>query len=158
VQSIFARQDRRPRRSWAELSSAEALDRGIPFPEIRRQGVRESLFRSLERGVYQPIRSALGPVPVGWYGNQDASWVGYFDTIRRLGLAAYPPEFDEWVALTRAGGWWWPGEHECVVAGRPAVLRVTPVPESWHSEVRLATEAPSPAVVYRDRWSVRPAP
>jgi hypothetical protein len=138
---------------WPKVPAAEAIRIGVPFLEILREGVRESLFRSLGRGVYLPIRSSLGPVPVGWYGNQDASWVGFFDALRRLGLAAYPPEFDRWVALTRAGGWWWPGERECVVVERPAVLRVAPVPENWYAEIQLSTGSPAPAVVYQDGWS-----
>jgi hypothetical protein len=95
--------------------------------------------------------SRVGPVPICWYGNQDASWVGYFDVLRRLGRATYPPGFDAWVALTRAG-WWRPGEHECVLVERPSTLRVEPVPENWHAEIRLSTD--SSAVVYRDGWSI----
>jgi hypothetical protein len=146
---------------WPDLPPAEAMRIGVPFLEILRQGVWEALFRSLARGVYLPIRSSLGlrspdPLPVGWYGNQDAAWVGYFDTLRRLGLATFTPEFDEWAALVRAGGWWWPGEDECVVVERPAVLRVAPVPQSLHAEIRLSTDAdaPTPAVVYHDGWSL----
>jgi hypothetical protein len=92
-------------------------------------------------------------VPVGWYGNQDASWIAYYDTLRTLRLAHCPASFDRWAALTRAAGWWWPGEHECVLGERPVELRVAPVPGGLDGEVELDRGGGKPAVVYRDGWS-----
>lgn len=142
----FKREKNQP---WPSLPPSEALRVRIPFMEILRQGVQDALWRSLGPGIYLPVRAALGgQVPVGWYGNQDAAWIAYFETLRRLGLAQYPAAFDRWVALTRAAGWWWPGERECVLVERPVELRVAAVPGGLHGEVSLDR------VVYRDGWSV----
>ncbi|WP_433368129.1 DUF6745 domain-containing protein [Actinoplanes sp. CA-142083] len=148
---------KRPKnKPWPSLPPPEALDASLPFQELLRQGVRDALFRSLADGVYLPIRAALGPIPVGWYGHQDAAWVGHLDVLRRLGLVpgGQRASFDAWVTLARAGGWWWPGEHVCVLVERPAVIRVEPVPGSWHGEIRLRRDPGIPAVEYRDGWAI----
>ena len=140
------------------LPPAEALDAGLPLREVLTQGVRQALSRSLA-GVSLPMRRALtgerggAPLPVGWYGNQDASWVAYHDTVHRLGLAGpgVGQEFATWTALTRAAGWWWPGEDRCVLVERPAVLLTEPVPGTWHDEVRLVRS------VHPDGWAVTAA-
>ena len=140
---------REKNKPWPALPPPEALRIKIPFLEILRQGIRDALWRSLGRGICLPVRAALGAsVPLGWYGHQDASWIAYFEALRRIGLAAYPASFDRWVALTRAAGWWWPGERECVLVERPVDLKVSPVPGGLHGEVALDH------VVYRDGWSV----
>ncbi len=63
-------------------------------------------------------------LPVCWYGQQDACWLGYYDTLQRLGLADGPTphtdHFGAWAGLARSCGWWWPGEGVCVLADRPA--------------------------------------
>jgi hypothetical protein len=225
---------KRPKdKPWPRLAPPEAIDGGLPFQELLRQGIREALFRSLADGVYLPIRAALAtaepaaaaserptavgqlpavadrspaaggepfavagqapaaggellavggrapvvsggapvlvgaaPVvaggaagsalPVGWYGHQDAAWVGHLDVLRRLGLVpgGRGASFDVWVALARAGGWWWPGEQLCVLVERPAVIRTEPVPGAWHDEVRLRRVPGEPAVEYRDGWTI----
>lgn len=142
---------------WPNLLPADALDAGMPFQELLRQGVREALFAGLA-GVYLPQRAALGgtaTVPVGWYGNQDAAWIAYFDAMRRLGLARFPHEqvFDTWVTLARSAGWWWPADDRCVLVERPVVLRTEPAPGARHDEIRLSTSDGKPAVRYRDGWS-----
>jgi hypothetical protein len=148
---------------WPVLRPADALALGLPFPEILRQGVRDALTRSLAGAVSLPIRTALltevattgsASVPVGWYGHQDASWVAYFDVVRRLGLARYGRLVDRWAALIRSCGWWWPGEDRCVMVERPVRLSTEPVPGAWHDEVRLHHEPGRPAVEYRDGWRV----
>jgi hypothetical protein len=134
---------------WPSLPPLEALRVKIPFMEILQQGVRDALWRSLGRGVYVPVRAAVGAdLPVGWYGNQDASWIAYFDALGRIGPARYPASFDRWVTLARAAGWWWPGERECVLVERPVELKVSPVPGAFHGEVHLER------VVYRDGFTV----
>ena len=142
---------RRNGERWPLLEPGEALATGLPFREVLTQGVRQALFRSLA-GTYVPVRRALGPapVPVGWYGHQDASWIAYHDTVHRLGLAGRGggEEFATWARLARAGGWWWPGEDRCVLVDRPVVLRTEPIPGAWHAEVRLLS------CVYRDGWTV----
>jgi hypothetical protein len=161
---------KRPKdKPWPRLPADQAITAGLPVLEIVRQGVRESLFRSLAKGIYLPIRQALvrdlslpphdgaaAALPIGWYGQQDAAWIGYVDVLRRLGLVptTHGPEFDTWAALARAGGWWWPGEDCCVVSERPVVLRTEPVPGAWHDEVRLRSDPGKPAVEYRDGWSI----
>jgi hypothetical protein len=122
------------------------------------QGTRSALYRSLAHGFYLPIRTALsshGPVPVCWYGQQDAAWIAYYDLLRRLGLARYGPDetdhLSQWAALVRSCGWWWPGEDICVVVERPRNVRTEPVPGARHDEVRLRHDG----VGYRDGWHPR---
>ncbi|GID26027.1 DUF6745 domain-containing protein [Paractinoplanes brasiliensis] len=132
----------RPKRKngerWPRMTPEQALDAGLPFHEVLVQGVREELLRRLS-GIYLPIRAALGPVPVGWYGHQDAYWVAFVDVLRRTGLAPVREEreFEVWATLTRSGGWWWPGDHRCVLVERPVTLRTDPL-----------------FVEYGDGWSV----
>jgi hypothetical protein len=140
---------------WPALPPLDALRAGVPLRDVLRQGVRDALYASLAHGFFLPVRAALGPVPVGWYGQQDAFWIGYYDTLRRLGLARYPSalaeQLDEWAVLARSCGWWWPGEDVCVVVARPAVIRTEPVPDAWHEEVRLRRDD-RPAVEFQDGW------
>jgi hypothetical protein len=65
----------------------------------------------LDHGLSTPVRAAPAgdgpvPVPVCWYGQQDASWVAYYDALHRLGLAHYGPDetdlLGEWAALVRS--------------------------------------------------------
>jgi len=171
------RTQRKKGEGWPVLPPAEALRHGLPFLEIVRQG---SLLRSLANGVYLPIRAAVGaPLPVGWYGHQDATWVAHFDILHRLGLAHYGATaltahphtghdnpagadhpgspgrvFAMWQALTRSAGWWWPAEEHCILVERPAAIRFEPVPGAWHDEIRLRHDPGRPAVEYRDGWSI----
>jgi hypothetical protein len=89
---------------------------------------------------------------VCWYGQQDASWVAYYDTLHRLGLARYGPDeaehLDAWADLARSCGWWWPGEDVCVVVERPQAVRTEPVPGAVHDQIRLQPRG----VRYRDGW------
>ncbi len=146
---------RRPKTKdpWPDLPPADAFAAGVPLAVVLHQGVRAALYRSLAEGFYLPVRAALaGPVPVCWYGQQDASWIGYYDVLHRLGLANYGPDdaesLGEWADLARSCGWWWPGEEVCVVLDRPHRVRVEPVPGAWHGEIRLAHDG----VEYRDGW------
>lgn len=138
---------------WPVRPPLEALASGVPLGVVIHQGVRQALHRSLGHGFYLPVRTALaggGPLPVCWYGQQDASWVAYYDVLRRLGLARYEPgdtsHLDEWAALVRSCGWWWPGEEVCVVVERPETVRPEPVPGTWQDGVRCG------GVAYRDGW------
>jgi hypothetical protein len=141
---------------WPELPPREALGAGVPLGVVLHRGVRNALHTSLIRGFAAPVRAALArhgdPVPVCWYGQQDAFWTGYYDTLRRLGLARYGAEdaehFDDWITLARCAGWWWPDEDVCVVTDRPAEVHTEAVPGGWHEEVTLAR------VRYRDGWSL----
>ncbi|MEV0719155.1 hypothetical protein [Asanoa sp. NPDC050611] len=146
-----ARQPGKKKEPWPDRPPLEALGRGVPLAVVLHQAVRGGLHRSLGKGFRHPVRAALGSaVPVCWYGQQDACWIGYYDTLHRLGLAAWDADttdhFGAWSALARATGWWWPGEEVCVLVDRPAQVRTAPVPGSWHGEVALTT------VVYRDGW------
>ncbi|MEU4244353.1 DUF6745 domain-containing protein [Actinoplanes sp. NPDC026619] len=157
--------DRRPLqrekgKPWPLLPPDRALDAGLPFHELVRQGVEQALFRTLADGVYHPIRTALATLlpsaqardmlPVGWYGHQDAAWIAHLDVLRRLRLIPAGAAFETWVSLARSGGWWWPGERQCVVAERPTAIRTEPVPGAWHDERQLHLSGP--AVEYRDGW------
>jgi hypothetical protein len=144
------------REPWPELPPLKALDAGVPLGVVLHQGLHTALYRSLARGFRNPIRSAMsthGPVPVCWYGQQEANWIAYYDTLHRLGLAQYAPadltHLDEWAALTRSCGWWWAGEHICVVVDRPEYVGPETIPGALHDEVRLTRTG----VRYRDGWS-----
>jgi hypothetical protein len=149
-----ARQGKR-KEPWPELPPLQALDDGVPLGVVLHQGVRTALHRSLAGGVRTPIRAVLadrGPVPVCWYGQQDAAWVAYYDALHRLGLAGYQPDdldhLGHWAALARSCGWWWPGEDVCVVVDRPEVIRAEPLPGTWHEEIQLQRDG----IRYRDGW------
>jgi hypothetical protein len=91
-------------------------------------------------------------LPTAWYGQQDAYWVGYYDALRRLGLAHYgrgeEEQLADWAAVVRSCGWWWPDVDVCVMVERPQAVTVEPVPGTWHDEVRLVDDG----VTYRDGW------
>jgi hypothetical protein len=108
--------------------------------------VWEALRVSLADGFYLPVRATLGEngaVPVGWYGQQDASWIAFYDGVQRLQSGRFPTDdaehLDDWAMLARSCGWWWPGEQVCVVVDRPAVIDTEPVPGGL---VRAAAAAP----------------
>jgi hypothetical protein len=139
---------------WPVLPPLPALAQGVPLAVVLHQSIRGSLHRSLGKGFRLPVRAALGPdTPVCWYGQQDACWLGYYDTLHRLGLADWSGDtidhFGAWMGLARSGGWWWPGEEVCVLVDRPAKVSVEPVPGGWHEEVALTS------VAYRDGWRPR---
>jgi len=140
---------------WPELPPRIALDQGVPLGVVLHQGIRGALYQSLGIGFCQPVRNALtgvDPLPVCWYGQQEASWIAYYDALRRLGLARYGPDdtdhFGAWSGLARSCGWWWPGEQVCVVVERPAVVITEPVSGTPHDQVRLAHDG----LEYRDGW------
>jgi hypothetical protein len=142
---------------WPELPPSQAIDAGVPLGVVLHQGVRTALHRSLAQGFRTLVRTALGDgdparVPACWYGQQEASWIAYYDALHRLGLARYQPDaigqFDHWAALSRSCGWWWPGEDVCVVADRPELARTEPLRGTWHGEVRLQPGG----LRYRDGW------
>ncbi|MFF4894584.1 DUF6745 domain-containing protein [Micromonospora chersina] len=145
----------RTKQPWPERAPLPALDSGVPLGVVLHQGVRTALHRSLALGYFLPVRAALagdGPIPVCWYGQQDASWIAYYDVLRRLGLARYGPDeaehLDAWAGLARSCGWWWPGEDVCVVVDRPQVIRTEPVSGTVHDQIRLQPRG----VRYRDGW------
>jgi hypothetical protein len=148
---------RRSRQAWPELPPVEALRSGVPLAVVLRQGVRDALHRSLARGLAHRVRDALGqetgaPVPVCWYGQQDAAWVAHFDVLARLELARYgvdaERQLDHWATLVRSCGWWWPGEELCVIVERPESVHMQRSPDSVHDEVMLGPGG----VRYRDGW------
>jgi hypothetical protein len=143
---------------WPTQPPLDALNVGVPLREVLRQGVRAALQTSLADGFYLPIRAALtahGPLPVAWYGQQESYWIAYYDVLRRLGLARYRPadndHLDDWAALARSCGWWWPGEDMCVIVERPAAIHTQPIPGGWHEQVQLH-HGSRPPVEYRDGW------
>ncbi|GID92219.1 hypothetical protein Adi01nite_16310 [Amorphoplanes digitatis] len=135
---------------WPVLPPPAALAAGVPLGEVLRQGVRGALRTVLMDSVVLPVRATLAPprrVPVAWWGQQDAYWIGYHDVLRRLGLAQHGPvvggRLDEWATLARSCGWWWPGEEVCVVVERPARIEHVPFPDD------TLPEPAHPAVTYR---------
>jgi len=144
--------------AWQRLRPEDALHDGVSLRNVLREGVWEALRTSLADGFYLPVRASLGgtgSVPVGWYGQQDASWIPFYDTVRRIGLAHFRADdaehLDDWATLARSCGWWWPGEQVCVVVDRPAVIDTEPIPGGWYEQQRLRLSNQFP-VVYRDGW------
>jgi hypothetical protein len=136
---------------WPVLPPVPAIEAGVPLRVVLRQGVREALRTALLHGVALPVRAALGPpvrLPVCWYGQQDASWIAHHDVLRRLGVARPSPRdaghLDDWAALARATGWWWPGEQVCVMVERPARIGPVVLPDD------PATAPAAAHVGYRD--------
>lgn len=136
------RKDGKP---WPVLPTEDAIRAGIPLRVVLRRGIDDALRASLFDGICRPVRAELaagGPLPVAWYGQQDAPWIAYYDVLARLGIARYPGPYAahlaDWATLARSCGWWWPGEDVCVVVDRPDLVRT----------------GPDPAVGYRDGWSV----
>jgi hypothetical protein len=139
--------DSPPRQKPAEkerkfLAPEQAIRAGVPVRKLLREVIREGLQTRIAQGVHRPIREALGKpehLPVCWYGQQDAGWIGYYDLLRRLGLARYGAAESErlelWADLARHGGWWWPGEDVCVLVDRPLSLSLSPFsvryPDGW---------------------------
>jgi hypothetical protein len=126
---------------WPVLPPVEAIQTGIPFSEVLRQGILRAL-RTTMASLFLPVRAAyLHNGPICWYGQQEAHWIAYYDAWRRLGLATYrgheAEHLDDWATLARTAGWWWPGEDVCVVAERPEHVHAKPVPRSWHDEARV---------------------
>ena len=137
---------------WTIWPAQQALAAGVPLVDMLRRGVWEALAASLADGFHRPVRAALpAGLPVVWYGQQDSSWIAYYDVLRRLGLATFPASdeehLDDWATLARASGWWWPGETTCVVVERPATVDTEAAPGALHEEVRAVR------VAYRDGWS-----
>jgi hypothetical protein len=146
------------REPWPELPPSKAWEAGVPLGVVLHQGIHGALYRSLAQGFRVRVREALtggGPMPVCWYGQQDAAWIAYYDALHRLGLASYGPEelehLGQWAAVSRSCGWWWPGEDVCVVVERPEMVLTEPVHGTWHDEVRLRAAG----VRYRDGWQPR---
>src|SRR6185437_15314486 len=74
---------------WPELPPQKALATGVPLGVVLHRCVRIALHQSLARGFRALVRTALtgdpGDVPVCWYGQQEASWIAYYDALHRLG-------------------------------------------------------------------------
>jgi hypothetical protein len=145
---------------WPELAASQALAAAVPLGVVLHQNIRISMHRTLGDGVRGRVRRALTAgspvrVPVCWYGQQECSWIAYYDVLGRIGLARYRPQetqhLNEWAALARSCGWWWPGEDVCVVVDRPAEIHVQRAPGARLGELHLTP----PGVIYRDGW--RPA-
>lgn len=146
------------KKSWFARPPEDDLAAGVPLREMLRHGVWAALQTSLAAGFAWPVRAALTtaePLPVCWYGQQDAGWIAYYDVARRLGLARFAAadqqHLDDWAGLARSCGWWWPGEQVCVVVERPAVVPTEPVPGGRHEQVRLRLDGRR-RLEYRDGW------
>lgn len=121
-----------------------------------------ALRATLHHCVRAPLRTDLMPTSGGldgitWYGQHDAHWIAYYDVYARTGLARYPREAVErlalWAELARTTGWWWPGEGRCVMAERPTEIHTEPQPNSEHGELRLHRDD-GPAVRFADGTAV----
>ncbi|MGH3394491.1 MAG: DUF6745 domain-containing protein [Streptosporangiaceae bacterium] len=139
-------------------------DFSLPRPpspgEILDAAVHDSLAGTLRDAICAPLRISLpglqrGALGLTWYGQQDAWWIARHDAWRRAGLVPGRPadagELDLWGALARSTGWWWPGQHRCVMAGRPAALHTEPAPASEHGQLRLHRDD-GPAIAFADGY------
>ena len=93
----------------------------------------------------------------GLHSGQGHSQLLDFEAPRRLGLVSYGAPGNEWLdcwcTLARSCGWWWPFERVCVVAERPAIVRVEEVPGAKPGPI--VPHCPDgPAIVFPDGWEV----
>ena len=79
-------------------------------------------------------------------GQFDASWVGFYETFRALGLTGVTDELAGICTLTQSCGWWWPFKGLCILTERPTSLE-------RDEEGRLHS-ASGPALAYPDGWSI----
>ena len=112
----------------------------IPLREILHQCVREPLQRTLSYHIQ--VRASLGEnVPSACYGQLEAPWIAYYDALARLGLARYASadadRFDDWAALARTAGWWWPDVSVCVLIERPSIVDTAPLRGARHEELQV---------------------
>ncbi|MFG1783409.1 DUF6745 domain-containing protein [Rhodococcus oryzae] len=132
---------------------------GVAPDLIIRAVVWESLRTSLYDGVATAIRTLLPGVVDGvtWYGQQEAHRIGYYDTIRRYGLATFDSRdndlLDVQTALICSTGWWWAFDSVCVMAERPIALHTEPTPGGAHNARRLH-HLDRPALEFSDARSV----
>ena len=145
---------------WPVLPPVRAIEAGVPLREVLRQ----SLQTPVAAGLTWPVRAALGPqgtVPVCWYGQQDATWIGGHDMIRKLGLANFRPrdadQLDEWSALARAAGWWWPGRGRVRARGAAGVGRAASgrIPGRHHDQLVSFTPESASHAASSPSWTAR---
>lgn len=131
-----------------------------PFPDVLRGPLGDSVRRSLP-GPGWPW--SVGPRPSGdvsldtlWdhRGGQHETSIVLYEVPRRLGIVSYRERDNEWLdlscTLARSCGWWWPYQHVCIVAERPAMVRTETPGGAW-----VQLHCPDgPAVLFRDGWSV----
>ncbi|MEE3920475.1 hypothetical protein V2I01_26435 [Micromonospora sp. BRA006-A] len=111
---------------WPELAPQRAFDGGVPLAVVLHQGYARRCTAASRTGspAGAPALAGDGPVPVCWYGQQDASWIAYYDVLRRLGLARYGRRMPgtwtpgpTWLAPAAGGGRarmsasWWTGHR-----------------------------------------------
>jgi hypothetical protein len=150
-------------------SPEDAVLSGIGYRDVVVVTAGESLHQTLADAVGAPLRAALAEAAdaagvasvlkavVGFRGQHDASWVGYYDSRRRSRFGGYPPadtgELEAWAALARSAGWWWPGDGLCVIAERPTAVHTEPLAGAYHGERRLHC-ADGPAIAFGDGFGV----
>ncbi|WP_433868893.1 DUF6745 domain-containing protein [Saccharopolyspora sp. CA-218241] len=131
-----------------------ALRSGAPLRPVLAEEVHRALRRRIRDAVAGPVKSALpGPTGLCWFGQHEVDWIAHGDVHRRLWRFDDTDALEPWALLARSAGWWWPREGRCVVAERPAAVRVEPMPGASTGELRLHA-ATGPAVVYPDGWAV----
>ncbi|MFI5497340.1 DUF6745 domain-containing protein [Actinoplanes sp. NPDC051859] len=142
-----ARKLRKGERPGPELPPEAALAAGASLRVVLHQGVRAALRTALMVQVALPVRASLGHtarLPICWYGQQDAAWIAYHDALHRLGLSEPAlrdsKQLDDWAALARSTGWWWPGDEVCVLVERPAVFGPAAVEYRDGSRVRVGSD------------------
>ncbi|MFF2553732.1 DUF6745 domain-containing protein [Nocardia sp. NPDC058058] len=147
-----------PAHEWAVMSPRELLAAGISAPRILDNLVHLPLQESLRDSMYRPMRTELlGPegrrTDIAGYEQYDTWTVAFHDVNRVAGLARYRDDdahqLDQWVALARHAGWWWPGPRRCVLSERPVAVHTEAQQSAWYGEVRLHNDA-GPAVEFAD--------
>nr|WP_062341093.1 hypothetical protein [Herbidospora sakaeratensis] len=119
------------------------LDAGLPVTRNRREQVARTVRWPLARSRL-PFRLVVYDHDREWRDVHDVSWLAEYDCLPWVpGVEG----IDLWERAARAGGWWLPYRHVCVVVDRPRVVHTQPGPEA--GQVVLHRED-GPAVVYRD--------
>lgn len=144
---------RAPRGGVGAMDPEDALHAGVPLRDVLRAAVTEPLGASLRDALLVPLRTALAPPHLGWWGQHDAHWVAHYDILARAGAARYDPHdarvLAHFAELARATGWWWPAEGRCLMAERPAETHTEQLPSGRGTGLRLH-HPDRPAVRYAD--------
>ncbi|NNH74480.1 hypothetical protein HLB23_32320 [Nocardia uniformis] len=135
-----------PDRGWATLPPSELLEAGAPPRWILDVRVRRPLEDSLRANMYRHLRDTFlndigDRARVARFDQYDIWTTGFHQLLRTAGLLRCrgddAHQLDQWAILARSAGWWWPGQHRCVISERPIAVHTEPQPGALYGEVRL---------------------
>ncbi len=133
----------------ATMTPREMVTAGASVRRVLETVLQRPLRESLFDGVYRPQRiEFLGDEgrnggPLG-YERYDTWATAFFDIVQAAGIFGYrrddAHQLEQWAALGRTAGWWWPGPRRCVMVERPAAVHTEPQAGAMFGETRLHHE------------------